>query len=263
MKIGILGDGKEGVWWKNHIQKSFPTTTCLVSGADSTNTSVIRESDVIVVSVPIRYVEVVSDQIVGAASKETLVVSTCGLMEKIEHNLRGFAGDSILVHRMIGTHVSSMKGYNLAINNSGMKNPSGWSRFVKELLDSTQANQIEIDASSHDDLVGLTQALVRILMVCFGSLVAETKFDARKFGNLPFNTLLSVAARIIDLGEPLCEDIIFENLYTEKWIQKFCWKMMGIGGSQTSFDEAFHLIQRFLGDENIVYRSKSLEILKF
>ncbi len=263
MKIGILGAGKEGVWWRKHIQTNFPTATCSLSNSDSTNVSVIRDSNVIIVAVPIRCVGVISGQIVGAASKETFVVSTCGLMEKMEHNLRSFAGDSILVHRMIGTHVSSMNGYNLAVNNSDVKNPSGWSRFVKELLDSTQANQIEISASEHDDIVGLTQALVRILMVCFGSLVAETRFDARRFGNLPFNSLLSVAARIIDLGEPLCEDIIFENPYTEKWIQKFCWKMMGIGGSQTSFDEAFHLLQRFLGDENIVYRSKFLEVLKF
>ncbi|MES2059957.1 MAG: hypothetical protein V4438_02925 [Patescibacteria group bacterium] len=253
-KIGIIGGGREGQWWEAFLQDLGHKT--LISDRAETNGNVIGFTNVIFLAVPISASASAAEQIIRWSSgSDKLIVSVCGLMTKVENALAGFPGDILFLHRMIGPQVKTMSGHNMIVNDVGL---SKWQPFVQELIKATEADVIPATSEEHDDMVGLTQAIARIVTLALGIVSMEAPLPAQAFTNVPFTGLMAVLARILDFKHMLSRDMVLENPFARKWIDKLHDAMLRIESESEDFEELFTKLEDFLGTGSVKAGSAAL-----
>ncbi len=253
MNIGIIGGGREGLWWKRFLEKAGHDVS--VSDCATDNASIVADADVVVLAVPMSVAANVTREIVTVMRTEQLFVSVCGIMTPVEKALAAFSGDVVFLHRMIGPQVETMQGHHLAVNRLRL---GIWREFAEALLERTEGTIVHVTSEEHDEMVGLTQAMVRIILLAFGKLILGTP-HAIEFANLPFVSLVLVLTRILDFGSVLSRDMVFENPSSGEWIEKLHTAMLSVeGGSQTDFNEMFEKLKLLIGSESVKEGSKVL-----
>lgn len=252
-KIAIIGGGREGSWWKRFLETLGHKV--VVSNRAEDNPSAINGSDVVIIAVLPSAISAVMSQVLKVTLEHQLIVSVCGLMSKMEEILKAFHGDVLFLHRMIGPQVETMKGHNLIINPIRL---SSWQGFVQDLIDATEANTFFATSIGHDDTVGLTQAIARINILGLGLVAMEAPLPVKHFTNVPFTGLMGVLARVLDFGHLLSRDMVFENPFCQKWIDKLHQAMLRIEAGDEDFEVLFAKLSNFLGAESVVAGSQAL-----
>ncbi len=253
MKIGILGSGREGGWWKRFFESHGHEV--IVSDCAETNLSVINGAEVIIIAVPMSAIASASSQVVTHASAGKLIISVCGLMTPVENMFSLAMPEVAFFHRMIGPQVPNMEGHSMIVNKLRLRK---WEGFVDQVIVDTKASVVESTSSDHDRMEGLTQGLVRIIMLAFGHVISEAPLSVTQFKNAPFQGLVAVLARILDFGHLLSRDMVFENPHVSDWIRLLGDAMIEVKGNPEMFEETFAKLSAFLGPEAI--KSGSLTI---
>lgn len=253
-KIGIIGGGREGQWWKRFFEGRGHQV--FISDQPKDNALVIRKSDVIILAVPISSARNAAKQIMRLSNKRQLVISVCGLMMLVERILKKRSGNTIFLHRMTGPHVSTMKGHNLIVSGLSDIGPK-WSKFLKRFIKETEARIVHAAPNEHDNMVGLTQATTRIISLSLGIVVLEAPRPVVDFTNTTFSGLIAVLARIIDFGHLLTRDMIVENPFAKQWLIVIHGAMLDMKEKE-DFEEIFSKLQKFLGEDKVKAGSKAL-----
>lgn len=251
--FGILGGGREGLWWKRFLEAMGHTV--LVSDCAEDNASVIAKSDVLIIATPMSVSVQTARQVARLGRAEQLVISVCGLMMKVEKALGRFKGEIVFFHRMIGTQVATMKGHTMIVNRVKLRT---WSSLVRATVRDTEAIVIKASSKEHDEMVGLTQAIARIIMLALGLVALKAPLPVKAFANVPFTGLMAVLARIVDFGHLLSRDMVFENPFCRKWIMKLHIAMLRIESGKEDFEKLFTRLSRFLGVRSVKAGSQAL-----
>ena len=253
VKIAIIGGGREGQWWKRFLEALGHKV--VVSNCAEDNPSAINRSDVVIIAVLPSAVSKVASQVLKVILEHQLIVSVCGIMTKMEETLKAFSGDVLFLHRMIGPQVDTMKGHNLIINPVRL---SSWKQFGEELIADTEAHIVMTTSTEHDEMVGLTQAMARIITLGLGVVAMEAPLPVAHFTNVPFSGLMAVLARILDFGHLLSRDMVFENPFAKKWIDKLHIAMLQIESGEEDFEKLFLKLSNFLGIKSVKAGSVAL-----
>ncbi len=253
LKFGILGGGREGLWWKRFLEALGYTV--FVSDRAEDNASVIAKSDVVILATPMSASVQAARQIARLGRKDQLVISVCGLMTKVERALARFKGEVAFFHRMIGSQVTTMNGHNMIVN---LVRVNTWKSTIKRWVRLTEATVIKASSREHDEMVGLTQAIARIIMLALGLVSLEAPLPVKAFTNVPFSGLMAVLARIVDFGDILSRDMVFENPFCRRWIKKLYLAMLRVESGNEDFEKLFAKLSTFLGTSSVQAGSQAL-----
>ncbi len=255
-EVLILGYGQEGKWWMRFFTELGVPTKTYEDPDDAW--WYVPKAEVILVAVPISALDSVGEKLVRLARKDALTISACGLMQNLEEALAPFEGEIVFVHRLIGTHVKSMNGYSMAVNYHRLTVSHYWCEM---LLRASGATIVPMGSAEHDDTVGFVQALIRVQSLAFGTLVLESGLPVEKFTNGPFLGMMSVLARVLDLGHLLSSDMVFYNRHSHKWAHRLVDLVIDFSHDQILFDEVQAKLANLLGDEKIKAGSKALSAI--
>lgn len=177
ISIGIIGGtGSMGRWFKDFF--SGAGYMVLVAGrrTEITYTDIIKECDVIILSVPLDAAIAISGEIGPLLRRDQLLMDLCSLKETIvKKMLNNTEADVIGTHPLFGPFTGSIKGQNVILC------PGRGDVRLKWLENQYTAGGAVVsvmDPSQHDRHMAVVQGLTHFLTICMGRTLQKMNMDA-------------------------------------------------------------------------------------
>lgn len=200
----------------------------------------VPQHDLIIVSAPLA----VSGRILEALAElrpSGTVFDIGSLKSPLRHGLQKLAeaGCAVTsVHPMFGPDTRLLSGRHVIFMDVG--SPAATAR-VRELFDSTMAEQIDMDLEDHDRLVAYVLGLSHALNIAFFTALAESGEAAPKLAKLSsttFDAQLAVASRVAQENPHLYFEIQALNDYNDAALAALSSAVERVVGLVRSGDEA-------------------------
>ncbi len=176
ISIGIIGGtGNMGRWFRGFF--SDAGYMVLVSGrkTEITYTDIIKECDVVVLSVPLDAVIAISGQIGPLLRKDQLLMDLCSLKEvTLKNMLDNTEADVIGTHPLFGPFTDSIKGQNVILCPGRGER---WLKWLENEYISKGAFVTVLDPSVHDRHMAIVQGLTHFLTICMGRTLQKMNMD--------------------------------------------------------------------------------------
>jgi prephenate dehydrogenase len=172
-------------------------------------------------------------------------------MMKVEESLADYKGEVMLCHRL-----PTMGGTNMIRNNVKLFHFKDQADELLAAIPGSIYNNVS--SMEHDDMMGLTQALIRMSALSMGIVSMDAPLPVQPFSTIPFCGLMAVLARILDFGYLLSRDMIFENPFYEKWVQKLFDAMRRIESGEEDLEKLFKKLTLFLGPASMKEGSEAV-----
>jgi prephenate dehydrogenase len=203
ISIGIIGGtGSMGRWFRDFF--SDAGYMVLVSGrkTEITYTDIIKECDVVILSVPLDAVTAISGQIGPLLRKDQLLMDLCSLKEAaVKNMLDNTEADVIGTHPLFGPFTDSIKGQNVILC------PGRGERRLKWLEDEYTSKGAVVslmDPSSHDRHMAIVQGLTHFLAICMGRTLQKM--------NMSHNIALSCSTPVFKINYDLIGRLFAQDL---------------------------------------------------
>ena len=177
LSIGIIGGtGSMGGWFRDFF--SCAGYKVMISGrkTEITCTDIIRECDVIILSVPLDALIAISGQIGPLLHKNQLLMDLCSLKETaVKSMLDCTEAEVIGTHPLFGPYTDSLKGQNVIICEGRGEQ---WLKWLENEYISKGAFVTFMEPSVHDRHMAVVQGLTHFLTICMGRTLQKLNMDA-------------------------------------------------------------------------------------
>lgn len=218
MKIHIIGGtGEMGNWLRNFLEsQKIPVT---VSGSKGIEDKVLKESDVIFISVPIsKTVEVITDT-AERVNKNTVLIDLSSIQTKGGISLKKTNLPSACLHFLFGPTITSLQNQNIILS---VVRKHKMINKIKTLLQNSGANVAEMNLETHDKLMVFIQNLTHFVNLSLAQTLLKNKIDiSGKISTPPFLAQLSVLSRIISQDPDLLTEIQLGNDLSPEILNEF------------------------------------------
>jgi len=150
----------------------------LVSGrkTETTYTDIIKECDVIILSVPFDAAIAVSEQIGPLLRKDQLLMDLCSLKEAAVKNMLDNTEAGVIgTHPLFGPFTDSIKGQNVILCPG---RGDRWLKWLENEYISKGAFVTVMDPSVHDRHMAVVQGLTHFLTICMGRTLQKMNMNA-------------------------------------------------------------------------------------
>ncbi len=208
-KISIIGgDGVMGSWLKSFYEKNGITTESIDLKSDK---SELKNSDVIIFSVPMNLIEHICNELKEFINPKALLVENCSVKSNCLTKIKDIfhEGQEVLgIHTMFGPSEDSLKGLNVIVTEIS---PS--SEIAQEYIDLFYKDGAKISKASievHDKAVAILQGLIQFNSFTLASMLSNEELDIKSLK--PFLTPNSISAlssleKFLNQSEDLVYDI--------------------------------------------------------
>jgi len=188
----------------------------LVSGrkTEITYTDIIKECDVVILSVPLDAVNAISGQIGPLLRKDQLLMDLCSLKEAaLKNMLDNTEAEVIGTHPLFGPFTESIKGQNVILCQG---RGEYWLKWLEDEYTTKGAVVSLMDPSVHDRHMAIVQGLTHFLAICMGRTLQKMNMNdntARSCSTPVFKINYDLIGRLFaqDLG--LYQSLISKNIY--------------------------------------------------
>lgn len=245
-KVGIIGgEGKMGQWLKARLPSEV-----IVSSNKEDNIRLVKNVDVVCISVPISVTVKVIEEIAPHMQKEQLLFDLTSVKEKPCKAMSQSLSSVIGVHPMFGPKVESLEGQNVAY--CPIK-PGTWLDWLEEIFDG--ARLIEVTPEKHDRMMGMIQSMTHFSSMAFVAAMMREGLKVEElfaFATPVFRMQLMIAARVLSQSSELYADIQMENPYFDEIADSFEGAIDQIRGlvedkSRKEYTELFDELGSYLG----------------
>lgn len=214
--VGIVGFGNEGRgFWSPFFKKL--RYTVLSSDKAEDNQWIVDQASIVVLATPMH----ITPELIRSLRfrPDQRVIAVVGEWSATKEALLEIPADSMLLHRMCGP-IADMHGQNLimhTVKSSSWENDCWFKAIVGEI----GANTVASNPDEHDRHIGVTQSLLRLVLICFFVALLELKVSLkglRAFSSPPFRIFLLVMCRILGQGAELCFDMLSSNRFAKEAI---------------------------------------------
>jgi prephenate dehydrogenase len=236
--VGIVGGkGQMGRWFA----RFFAERGCevLVSDRDTTltNGDLAARCAIVVVCVPIRVTPAVLQEVVAAAGRDTLVVSTASLMMLALPQLRRAQGEALCLHPLFGP-MTAASGQ-IAVNAPVRHGPRG--RWLVGALTEAGILVRDMTPEEHDRAMASVQVMQHACFVAFANALASSDLvvpAALGVATPTFRLFLALAARILSQDAGLYGDIVTLNPHASTALGAFQSALAEVRATAESCDAA-------------------------
>ena len=250
----IGGKGNMGVW----LCEYFKSLGCSVGVVD-VDTGCIgdaKDSDVVVVSVPIPSVDGVLKDIDAVCKKDALIFDISSLKGPFASRLKEMAERRKVcsVHPMFGPSAASMANRNVIICGCGCDEAV---TEAKELFDNDSSNIVVTDLDRHDELMAYVLAFSHAANIVFFTTLKNSGIsfgELRNAASTTFNGCVGTSVPVSNENASLYHDIQYLNGSTEDM-----WKVYenavkevkeaALSGDVKRFIEIMERGNRYFGEE--------------
>ncbi|MCD6530769.1 prephenate dehydrogenase/arogenate dehydrogenase family protein [Candidatus Bathyarchaeota archaeon] len=236
MRIAVIGGaGRMGRWLIQHfkrlglevsisdVRRDAAERVARIYGVNlyKTNEEAALNSDVIVVSVPIKEVPAVIDRLKGSLKEGSVLIEISSLKRGIVEKLRELSRmkvRAVSIHPLFGPSVERLKDRKIVLVPVADRilEEEYARRFFKD------AEFIVLDAEEHDRSMGIVLSLTYFMNLVFAStLRSEDLSFLRKVGGTTFTLQLIVSESIFTEDLSLVKALIFDNKFGLSYISRF------------------------------------------
>lgn len=221
MKAGIIGGtGKMGQLFVPVFERAGYEV--LVSGRKTTLTNIecARESDLVIVSVPIRDTVRVIEEIAPYLWPDQLLCDFTSLKVRPVKAMMRSAADVVGLHPMFGPTVSSLKSQTIIVCPVRVQDPE-----LHELVAVFQnegARCTMTTPEEHDKMMAVVQGLTHYVTLCMADSIRRLGMDivaTREFTSPVYQIELSLVGRLLSQDPDLYADILQLNPYVPEVLE--------------------------------------------
>ena len=254
--IGIIGgNGQMG----ERLCQVFRKRGCevLVSDVDSlyTNDDIARESDIVIISVPIRYTEKVIRDVAPLMRSGALLTDVTSVKEMPLQVMQKYVAEGV---SYVGGHPlfapsTAWDGQNFIL----CKGVDGQHvQWYKDVLVSCGVNIIEMTAQEHDQHMAVIQCLTHFSAISLGSALEKMNYDlemGESIATAVYQMRLYGVGRILAQDAMLYADIQKYNPYAKKVSDIYCEAVRNLSesisdGEHETFVDIFEKNKKYFGD---------------
>jgi len=214
MKVGIIGGaGNMGKWFARYLQKEGMPV--VISGRNqeklrkagkelripiASNVEVVKQSDVVMISVPPDILEAVVKEIAPHTHKGQIIVDVTSVKTQPVEILHRYIkkGTILGTHPVFGPGAKSLTNQNFVLTPTNKKETALANR-VKKYLESKKANVSVMTPQQHDEMMTVVLGLAHfIAIVSADTLLGFENFtEMKKIGGTTFKLLYTLVESVI------------------------------------------------------------------
>tara|TARA_Y100000310_G_scaffold318569_1_gene372833 strand:+ start:1449 stop:2300 length:852 start_codon:yes stop_codon:yes gene_type:complete len=270
-QIGIIGGtGQMGQWFKRFFEKAGYSVAIAGRSTALSFEDCARESDVVLVSVPIAETNAVLERVAPLVRKEGLLMDVTSIKEEPMNVMLKHAKSAVIgMHPVFGPGLDSVKNQTVVLCD-GREN--GYLEWISGLV-SDQGGIVKVmGALEHDKAMAVVQGLQHFssLSVCHAlSKVGMPMLEMERVSSPIFRFNMDIAGRILNQDPELYADIELLNKHVAPALKAYLedasqlLKIIEAGdreGFLTYFKEASHYLGDFK-DEAEEYTNKIIAYL--
>ena len=226
--VGIIGgNGQMGKSLIDFFKRNGKKVIFSDKNTEISNEEVAKNSDIIILTIPLIYYKNVLDEIQGALTKDKLLMDIGSLKEEQVKIMKNYhSGEILATHPLFGPEKEFKGNENSIIIckiNSGEKTD-----FLINFLKSEGLNIIEMTPEEHDEIMAYIHGLYYLMNISYIDVLKE-KFGKiskiEKVMTTSFQKYIAGLENIFNTKDWLIELIAYENRYIEKVIDKFNEKL--------------------------------------
>ena len=259
MKIGIIGGtkglGKTLAWYFK--EDNFEVT---ITGRDTSvgnkvseeldvtysndNIKTVKNSDIIIISVPIASTQEVIKELAPHMPKDSLMIDVTSVKEGPSYTMKESLEYSevegvefIPTHPVFGPRTTNLNGQVIVLT---PLSKGKWYPKVYKYLSDKKMRIIETSPEHHDDMMGVVQVLTHFSYISTASAIEKLKInikDTEDYESPIYNLMIDTIARIVSQNPYLTYSIQYENKSGERIRQAFADSVNELKESLTNEDE--------------------------
>lgn len=229
IKILILGGtGEMGQWFTRFFKEKGYQVTVWGKGGKievarkldvsfaSNLEEEVKESDIVIVSVPINVTEETIAEIAPKMKSGSLLMDFTSIKVKPVEAMMKFAPPDVEIlgtHPMFGPTIRTIRGQTVILVPVKERSES-WFPVIRELFEESGAHVEITTAAEHDRLVSVVQGLTHFAYISIGTTIERLDFDvkkSRKFVSPVYDIMLDFVGRILGQNPYLYALIQMEN----------------------------------------------------
>ncbi|MDD1717332.1 MAG: prephenate dehydrogenase/arogenate dehydrogenase family protein [Methanoregulaceae archaeon] len=215
MKVGIIGGtGKMGTFFSHVFERGGYLVACSGRSTDLTNRALAEESDIVVVSVPIRSTVSVIDEIAPLLSGDQLICDLTSLkIAPVQAMLRSRA-QVVGLHPMFGPSVGSLAGQTIIATPARVEKPA-----LDRMLGLFRAEGARVTITTpdhHDRIMAVVQGLTHFVTLSMAEAMRQTGItpaDTESFMSPVYQIEMGLIGRLLTQDPALYGAILAENPY--------------------------------------------------
>ncbi len=214
MKIAIIGgSGNMGRWFARYLLKEGMQVVItgrnheklLSAGKElgvpiATNIDAVKQSDVIIISVPLDNFESVVKEIAPHTNKQQIIIDVTSLKSRPVEIMHRYITEGMVLgtHPVFGPGAKDVAKQNIILTPTN-KYESALADKIKKLLDTRNANVSIMTPQEHDEMMTIVLGLTHfIAIVSADTLLSFNKFqEMKKIGGTTFKVLYTLIESVI------------------------------------------------------------------
>lgn len=215
MRISVIGGTRGlGKWIASFLKKQghevIITSRDQVSGKQvskklgvaysANNEKTAKESDIVIISVPIENTESVIKKVAPCMSKGSLLIDVTSIKEKPSYLMQEYLADGayfLPTHPMFGPRIRSLEGQVIVLT---PLEESSWYKTIFKFLEEQKARVLVTTPEKHDEMMSIVQVLTHFAYISISYTIKKLNVDikeSRKFASPIYNLMLDIISRIV------------------------------------------------------------------
>jgi prephenate dehydrogenase len=221
--IGIIGGtGLTGQWFKRYFESLGYKVLIAGRTTELTIEDCAKQSDVVIISVPIDATIEIIKRVGPLVKKEGLLMDFTSLKaEPVKAMLKHSACSVVGTHPMFGPGVKKLRNQKIIIcHGRGRK----WEKWVEQVFKKGGAKIKIATPAEHDKMMSVIQGVIHFSSITISHVLKELKIDVRKslnFSSPIYKLRMDTMGRILNQDPRLYADIEIMNPKTKKALKTF------------------------------------------
>ncbi|HHE76508.1 MAG TPA: prephenate dehydrogenase/arogenate dehydrogenase family protein [Candidatus Parcubacteria bacterium] len=265
--IGIIGGkGKMGNWFKMFFEKEGLKVLVSDKKTKLSSVQLVKESDIIIVSVPIKETIGVIKKIRRFVSRDALLTDLTSLKSEPVREMRKADCGVLGMHPLFGPLVQEIKSQKIVFCDA---RHNKWVDFLRNIFERNGGEIIEISPEDHDKQMAVIQALTHFSNISLARTIFSRKINLLDSLLTPVFRLQSlIIGRVLSQNPKLYADIEIENPYFQSVLKVFQKEVKETAVSVRNknykdFIRKFNQASFYLKGFKEVAQTKSSQVLRF
>lgn len=222
-KVGIVGGtGRMGSWFADVVERQGLEVFRAGRKTKLTPQDMARQSDVVVVSVPIADTLQVIREIGPLVPKNGLLMDMTSIKKgPVEAMLKNSQAEVVGVHPLFGPENEDAASRKIVLCPARGKKGLAW---LTDVLEKTGMKIVVMDPDKHDRMMGLIQGVNHFSMLALALCISRSGFDFEEISNCSTQTFRARLDRIRSIMEQppdLFVSLLMDNPEAEKFIDQY------------------------------------------
>lgn len=235
LTLGIIGgDGKMGQIFSKAFRPFFKKIITSSIDGTFTNIELAKQSQVVLLAVPINAFEAVISEILPYLSEDQLLMDITSIKEEPCHLMEKTKAYVIGMHPMFGPNVATLRNQTIALCPT---KPGKFLQPLKDICNKLEMEVVETTPEKHDQMMAYVQCLAHITNIAFVNALERSGMQIKDF--LPFASpvflmQLQISTRVLSQDGAMYQEMQMRNPHFTKVLENLTSNLQSLSKSITS-----------------------------